>query len=314
MIPIIDIGGLASPEVSTRQLVADEIGAACRTFGFFSVVNHGVDDAARTAVFEQAHRFFALPEAAKNAVRAPTSGPSANRGYDGLRSQRLADGAAPDLKESFMIGLELPADHRLVVSGQPMHGPNQWPALPGFREALLTYQHAAYGLARRLLGAIALHLGLGGDFFAAYHREPILGLRLIRYPPRPAGADPGELGAGAHTDWGAITVLAQDAVGSLQVLGPRSEWIDVEPVADALVINLGDLLEVWTNGRFRSTLHRVIGADRERYSVAVFCDLDVEARIEVIPTCTGPGDPPRFEPTTVGDHLMAKYRASMGVG
>lgn len=305
MIPVIDLA-------ADRRSVVDAIGAACRSTGFFSVVGHGVDPALRAAVFAEAHRFFALPDAAKRAVASATEGPSANRGYDGLRSQRLDAGAAPDLKESFMIGLELGSEHPLVQRGVPMHGPNRWPAdLPGFREALVAYQAAAFDLAARLLQGIAASLGLDDGFFAPFHREPILGLRLMRYPARPPGADGTEFGAGAHTDWGGITVLAQDDVGSLQVLSPGGDWWDVPPHPDAFVINLGDLMGVWTNDRYRSTVHRVLGGDRERYSVALFCDLDAEARIEVIPTCTAADDPPRYEPTTVLDHLLGKFRASM---
>jgi isopenicillin N synthase-like dioxygenase len=310
VIPVIDITGLADGDAA----VVEAIGAACRSTGFFSVVGHGVDPSLRAAVFDQAHRFFALPPDAKAAVASATEGPSANRGYDGLRSQRLDAAAAPDLKESFMIGRELGPEHPLVQKGLPMHGPNRWPAeLPGFREALTAYQDAAFGLAALLLRGIASSLGLEAGFFAPFHREPILGLRLMRYPPRPAGLPADQFGAGAHTDWGGITVLAQDDVGSLQVRSPVGDWWDVPPDPDAFVINLGDLMGVWTNDRYRSTVHRVLGGDRERYSVALFCDLDAEARIEVIPTCTSADDPPRYEPTTVLDHLLGRFTASMTV-
>jgi isopenicillin N synthase-like dioxygenase len=262
-------------------------------------------------VFTEARRFFALPPAAKLAVASPADGPSANRGYAGVGSQRLDADADVDRKESFMIGTDLAPDHPRVLAGKPFAACNRWPHLPGFADALLAYQAAARDLAQRLLRGIALSLDLDEDHFVPYHQDPILGLRLLRYPARRGNASSREYGAGAHTDWGAITVLAQDGVGSLQVRGPDGGWIEVPPDPDAYTINLGDLIEVWTNGRYRSTVHRVLGADRERYSAALFCDLDAEAVIECLPTCTGPGNPPRYAPTTAARHLRRKYEETM---
>lgn len=285
-IPVVDL---------TRPVdrVADELDAACRRTGFFSVTGHGIDPALRDAAFEQCRRFFALPAAAKAAVASAGD----NRGYDQLGAQRLDADAAVDRKESFMVG---PAD-----------GANRWPELEGFRPPLLAYQAATRALAERLLRGIARALGLDERHFEPYHRNPILGLRLLRYPPRPPHAGALDFGAGAHTDWGAITVLAQDGVGSLQVEDPTGGWVDVDPDPDVYTINLGDLIEVWTNGHYRSTMHRVLGADEERYSLAAFCDLDADAVVACLPTCCGPDDPPRYAPTTVAEHLDRRYRESM---
>jgi isopenicillin N synthase-like dioxygenase len=311
LVPLIDVSALGSDDPAARRALAARVGAACRATGFFSVVGHGIDPELLAAVFEQSQRFFALPAADKAAVATTPYGAEANRGYDDLGSQRLDPAAEVDRKESFMIGVELAPDDPLVRSGATMSGRNRWPDLPGFREVLLAYQAAAQDLARRLLRSIALSLDLDEDHFVPFHQHPVVGLRLLRYPPRLDDAGERDFGCGAHTDWGAITVLAQDTTGSLQVLGPDDDWVDVEPHPDALVINLGDLIEVWTNGRYRSTMHRVLGGSRDRYSVALFCDLDVDATIECLPTCTGPDDPPRYAPTTVGEHLQYKFDLSM---
>jgi isopenicillin N synthase-like dioxygenase len=310
-VPVIDISALRAADVARRLDVVARIGAACRSTGFFSVVGHGFPRELRDTAFAQSRRFFALPLDEKLAVATTPDGADANRGYDPLGAQRLDATADVDRKESFMVG----ADHEPVASAPTAAtygGRNRWPDLPGFADVLLDYQQAAYALATDLLRAIALSLDLDESHFEPYHRHPIVGLRLLRYPPRRAGAHASEFGAGAHTDWGAITVLAQDSAGSLQLRDPDShDWVDVDPDPDAFVVNLGDLVEVWTNGRYRSTLHRVLGADRERFSIALFCDLDADATIECLPTCTGADDPPRYAPTTVLAHLRRKYEESM---
>jgi isopenicillin N synthase-like dioxygenase len=313
LVPVIDVSALASDDLAERQALAARIGDACRSTGFFSVVGHGLDDELLDAVFAQSRRFFSQSKLEKEKIATNPFGDDANRGYDDLGSQRLDPTAEVDCKESFMIGVELDPDDPLVRAGATMSGRNRWPDLPGFQETLLEYQAAARDLAFRLLRSIALSLDLDEGHFEPYHQHPVVGLRLLRYPPRPDGAGARDFGCGAHTDWGAITVLAQDATGSLQVQGPDGTWVDVEPHPGALVINLGDLIEVWTNGRYRSTMHRVLGGDRDRYSIALFCDLDVDAVIECLPTCTGPDDPPRYPPTTVAQHLQFKFDESMQI-
>jgi len=195
-----------------------------------------------------------------------------------------------------------------------MQGPNRWPPIEGFETPIKRYHAAAMDLAERLLRAMALSLDLDETTFAAYHRHPICTLRLLRYPPRPATASDLTFGAGTHTDWGALTVLAQDEAGSLEVLDRSGRWIDVPPVPGSFVVNVGDLLALWTNDRYTSTPHRVRGVPgRERYSIACFFDLDPDARIETLPTCISDDRPARYAPTTPGEHLTAMYKASLAV-
>lgn len=311
-VPIIDVSGLASPVLADRQRVGDELGRACEEVGFLSVIGHGVPEEIVDGAFAAARLFFGSPPEIKN-YTSLTEG-VLNRGYDGIGSQQLdPDAPAADVKEVFDIGLDLPWDHPLVVAGTPMHGPNPWPELAGFREPVEAFYDSARRLCERLLGGMALSLGLDEHAFEPFHQTPIATMRLVRYPPRPADAIEGQLGAGAHTDWGAITVLAQDDAGGLEVQLPDGAWVPVPPTPGAFVVNVGDLLARWTNDRYRSTRHRVVNpVDRERYSAVFFLDLDHHARIEVLPSCVPSGEQPKYEPTTAGEHLFRKFQESMG--
>jgi isopenicillin N synthase-like dioxygenase len=312
-IPVVDVSGIADPDPAVRRATAGELGRACEEVGFLSVVGHGIPQPVIDGAFAAAHRFFALPVERK-AFATLTDG-VLNRGYDGLASQQLdPTSTAADLKEVWDVGLDLPWDHPLVVAGTPMHGPNPWPDdLPWFRPPVEAFYDAARALTERLLAGMALALGLDERAFVPFHQVPIATMRLLHYPPRPAAAPDDQLGAGAHTDWGAVTVLTQDDVGGLQVLdGDGATWIDVPPLPGSFVVNIGDLMARWTNDRYRSTVHRVVPPEGgDRYSVVFFMDLDHHAEIEVLPTCVRAGERPRYGPTTAGEHLLAKFRESM---
>jgi len=165
-------------------------------------------------------------------------------------------------------------------------------------------------VALRLMGLFAQALGMADHAFDGYMRDPTCTTRLLHYPPQPVSAAPGQIGCGAHTDWGALTLLAQDDAGGLQVQRADGSWLDVAPIPGALVVNTGDMMPRWTNDRWRSTMHRVINkySGRDRWSIAYFFDLDPEARIAPLPCCIGPGNPSRYEPVTAGEHLIEMYR------
>ena len=308
MLPIIDIEGLSSDRRATRAAVADEIRAACLDKGFFYIRGHSAPPALGEAVVAAAQRFFAKPDAEKLALDKANS--RANRGYEALRGQTLEPGAPADLKEGFYVGPELAADDPRVVAGRFNQGPNQWPDDPGFRPAMEAYYQAMFGVAARLMRGLALSLELPEDHFDAFCEEPIALLRLLHYPPQPARAAPGEKGAGAHTDFGGLTLLLQDDNGGLQVFDRDVEtWIDAPPVPGTLVVNLGDLIARWTNDRYRSTLHRVVNlSGKERYSVPFFFSGAPDHRVECLFTCLGPGETPLYPPTTVEAHLKAMYQ------
>ncbi|MBL8378271.1 MAG: isopenicillin N synthase family oxygenase [Burkholderiales bacterium] len=312
-VPIIDLGPAAGGGLAGRMAVAREIDAACRATGFFQIVNHGVPPAQCEAILESARAFFAMPMDAKLEVAMSRS--PANRGYEPLGGQTLEAGTAPDLKESFYIGRDLDETDPYVRKSVPNHGPNQWPAgLPGFRTALEDAHAELLWLGKRMMRLFALALGMPECHFDRFVEAPMALLRLLHYPPLPADGAPARLGAGAHTDWGALTLLLQDSVGGLEVRGPDDLWLPVPPVAGALVVNIGDMMQRWTNDRYRSTLHRVRNNDsgRDRYSAPMFIDLNFFARVECLPTCTSADEPPRYAPCTAGEHIAEMYRRTYG--
>jgi isopenicillin N synthase-like dioxygenase len=308
-LPIIDIGSLSSDSLTDRKAVAERLRAACLDNGFFYIASHSVPAPLIAALFEETRRFFDSPASTKSAVDKSLS--FCARGFEPMRAQTLEAGAPADLKESFYIGPELSLDDPRVVARRFNHGPNLWPAgLSNFRPVTEAYFNAMVVLSRRLMSGLALALDLDEDYFTAYCTNPHATLRLLHYPPQPANAAPGEKGAGAHSDFGGVTLLLQDDAGGLQVQGKtRDEWIHATPIPGTFVVNLGDLIARWTNDRFRSTVHRVVNASgRERYSVPFFFSGNPDQQVECLPSCLEYGDAPKYAPTTVEGHLREMYR------
>jgi isopenicillin N synthase-like dioxygenase len=308
-LPVIDIGGLGSDALGDRQVVGASLRNACLDKGFFYIRNHGIPDHLVDAVFAETQRFFALPAAEKAALDKAHSG--ANRGYEPLQGQALEAGAPPDLKEGFYVGPEHAVDDPRVRAGKFNHGPNQWPASqPSFRAAMQAYFRAMLVLGERLMRGLALSLDLPENHFATFCTDPMATLRLLHYPPQPANADPNQKGAGAHTDFGGLTLLRQGEIGGLQVWDKASGgWIHADPLPGTFVVNLGDMIARWTNDRYRSTLHRVVNVSgRERYSVPFFYVGNYDHVVECIPTCLAPGERAKYPPTTVEAHLREMYR------
>ncbi|MCX8102483.1 MAG: isopenicillin N synthase family oxygenase [Geminicoccaceae bacterium] len=307
-IPVIDLDRLERE--GGLEAAAAAIGAACREIGFFYLVGHGIEEAARERVFAAARAFFALPPDAKEAVSIARS--PHNRGYVGLAVEALDPRRGGDRKEAFNIGLELAPDDPELAAGIPFRGLNQWPDLPGFRETLLAWFDACWALGRRLHRAIARDLGLAPDFFEPVLDRPMATLRLLHYPPADPSA-PEAPGAGEHTDYGNLTLLATEAVGGLEVRRRDGAWIAAPFVPGAFVCNIGDCLERWTNGVYRSTPHRVASPrGRDRYSIAFSLDPNPDALVACLPSCTGPGRPARFPPIHAADHLRARLEATYG--
>jgi isopenicillin N synthase-like dioxygenase len=289
--------------------VAAQIGAACRDIGFFYIVNHGVPAALVAETFAQAKRFFDQPAAFKARTAIETS--ACHRGYFATGGENLdpARQKSGDLKEGYKIGRDLPAHHPLVAAGTPLHGPNQWPDLPGWRAAMERHYAAMEALGRQLLHGFALALALPQTYFDEWLTTPMTTLGPLHYPPQTGRITPAQIGAGAHTDYGCLTILAQDSAGGLQVRNAAGQWVDAPPLEGAFVVNIGDMMERWTNGVFTSTLHRVVNlSGRERYSLPFFFDPDFATPVACLATCAGAG--PKFPPTTAGQHLLDKINAS----
>lgn len=320
-VPVIDIApSLGDADDESCRAVAWEVHKACRDTGFFYVAGHGVPAALIAGQFEWSRRFFALSLPAKLALHMNRSRSFA--GYEPMAGQTLDPDSPPDLKEGFYYTADLPDDDPYVQAGIRGYGGNQWPPATadfdaaGFVAQMRAYYAALRGLGDRLLRLLALSLDLPADFFAPMYRRPEAVMRLLHYPPHPAGARPNQLGAGAHTDWGGITLLAQDEAGGLEVMNTAGDWILAPPLPDTFVVNLGDLVQRWTNDRYRSNMHRVLnrgaGTGRDRYSVPFFYTPDHHARIECLPGCSDEGNPPRYRPCTAGEHMMEMFNRSYG--
>jgi len=315
-IPVVDLAGSFDDEAA-RIAAAWQIHKACRDTGFFYVIGHGVPQPLMDAQIAWTARFFAQDEAAKDAVSVERS--PHRRGWERPGRQVLDAGSAADHKESFMLARELAADHPWVRAGLPMQGPNQWPVegsggLPGFRAQMEAYQAEMVRLGRHLMGCLALSAGLDADWFATGLIEPQCGVRLLHYPPQPVDASGNLLGAGAHTDWGSITILLQDDMPGLEVRNADGEWILATPIPGSFVINLGQMMERFTSGVYRANLHRVRNnsGDRARHSVATFFELEPEYRMRPAPTWAEPTVADDASYPTIGEHLEQMARASYG--
>lgn len=304
-IPVVDVGPLV--DGGDPAAVAAELARAAESVGFLYVRNHGVPAALRDAMLTQAERFFALPLEAKNAIHIRHS--AVHRGYVPLFEENTDPALTADLKEALDLGRDLGPDAPEVVQGLPLHGPNQWPAgLPGFRETAVAYFGAMRTLAETLMRGFALALGLEPDHFAGKIDRPCASLRLLHYPPQQGHVESRTMGCGAHTDYGCLTILAQDDNGGLQVRNAAGEWIAAPPVPGTFVINLGDQMARWTNGRFQATPHRVINTSgRERYSMPFFFDPNWDALIEALPGTVLSGEAPRYAPVLAGPYLQSRF-------
>jgi isopenicillin N synthase-like dioxygenase len=307
-LPILDLSSWREGDRASLTRIAAEAGAACRDVGFFYAVNHAVDSGLIAAAFDQSRRFFALPLAERQALAIETIG--GNRGYSGMLHEALDPGRGPDMKEAFNVGLEIAPDDPDLLSGQPFRSLNAWPSLPNFRETLLAYYDACAALGARLHRAFACDLGLKPDFFDDKFDRPMATLRLLHYPAPAVGSEP-RTGAGVHTDYGNLTLLATDDVGGLEVRARNGEWIEAPVVPGAFIVNIGDCLMRWTNDIYVSTPHRVVNRSaRERYSIAFFYDPNPDAIVETIPSCVRQGERVRYPPILAADYLKQRLDAS----
>jgi isopenicillin N synthase-like dioxygenase len=310
-VPVVDVS--ADPGAVGREL--DEI---CRTAGFFQLTGHGVPDEVAERAWTTATRFFDLPLEDKLSVARPA--PDYPYGYIPLAgeslSQSVAGAAPPDLKEVFNAGPPARPSRPFADPGEAWaYSPSLWPAaLPELRVAWTAYYDAMRDLGNRLMSLFARGLELPPGYFADQTGQAANALRAINYPARDTAPLPGQFRAGAHTDYGTLTILRQDAVGGLEVLDLGGRWVGVPPVPGAFVINIGDLMARWTNDRWRSTLHRVVdpaAAAARRQSMAYFQNANWSAAISCLPTCLEPGEKPRYRPVLAGPHLMGKFRRSV---
>jgi isopenicillin N synthase-like dioxygenase len=298
-VPIVDISGLNSPEGADRERVASEIGKAAGEVGFFYVSGAGVDESLFERMLASTKEFFALPVEEK--MRSYIGLSQCHRGYVPTGEEGVESGT-PDLKEAFDTALDLPPDDPDYLAGNPMLGPNVWPDVPGFAEAVTQYYHAVLDVGQRLLVAFAVALNEDPDTFTRHATKTPSQLRLVHYPDNPEASD-GQ-GIGAHTDYECFTLLKPTAPG-LEVLNGAGQWIDVPPVPGTFVVNIGDMLELWTNGAYVATSHRVRKVPEERYSFPLFFNVDYHTEVKPLPQFASRDGKTR--PTLrAGEHLFAQ--------
>ena len=303
-IPVLDVSGLFDESGPGYAAAVDTLGSAARRVGFAQIVGHGVDPVLFDALLERTKAFFALTDDEKRRVHIANS--SNHRGYVPPGEEIFSAGTV-DAKEAFDLSIDLPADDPRYLAGHPLLGPNQWPELDGFREAVTAWYDAVFALSRILLRAFAVALGEPADRFDRYVTAPPSQLRLIHYPHDPAAAD--RPGIGAHTDYECFTLLRPTAPG-LEVLNAAGTWVDVPLIDDAFVLNIGDLLEIWTNGEFVATSHRVRKVAEERYSFPLFVNVDADTVVAPLDAFIG-ADATSIRPTVIaGDHLFAQTAQS----
>ena len=312
-IPVLDAGPYFAGAAGALDGLAVALRAAEEEVGFYYLAGHGVDQSLIDGIFAAAARFHALLADTKTALKQNRH----NIGYMPVRGSvtraNALDGVArkPNVVEAFFIKRDLPADHPDVLSGKRFRAANQWPdGLPGFRETCVAYCTAMEGLAKRMLPVYAAALDLPANFFATAFAEPMYTLRLSHYPPvEDYAAD--EFGIAPHTDTSFLTMLAQSEVPGLEIRRPDGTWIEAPVVPGAFVVNSGDLQKRWTNGRFLSTPHRAVNrGGRARYAIPFFFDCHADHVIECLPSCTGPGNPPRYPPITYSAYMDGFTRAN----
>ncbi|OCK75413.1 citrinin biosynthesis oxygenase CtnA [Lepidopterella palustris CBS 459.81] len=317
-IPSVNIAPfLKDPRSAEAKTIIDDVRAACQSTGFFQITGHGISKNLQQDVFEAGKRFFKLPYEEKKELDA--SKHAGHRGYDVLASQAYSEGLLPDLKEGFYIGIDhSPSDPR---TGRFFTGPNVWPPsslLPSsqFRAPCEKYYAEMLSLSFKIMHLLAATLPYGPDVFNTFISDnPAAPMRLLHYPipekPVTEGEDLKQFGASAHTDFGAITLLLQDANPGLEVLDQKTQtWFPIAPNPDAYVVNVGDMLSFWTSGEYKSSVHRVISKNRtDRYSIVFFLDGNLDCRLDPLD-----GGENVDGPRTVEEHMTRRLRESYGVG
>ena len=309
--PVIDVSAL-SADYAARKGLALEIAQVCRDVGFFYIANHGVPREMVKSMFSAAERFFRLPLESRMALSLARS--HDYRGYLPIRMIGEGAGLKGNLYESFMVWPDL---HRAGPRGRQSHSPNVWPAeMPELEALMLGYANAVNRVAIGLSKLFALGLDLPEETFLAFFKDPIVLLRFLHYPPQAPTDFDDRMGLRPHTDAGAFTILAQDSLGGLEILGRDGEWIAVPPVEGTFVVNLGEMMKVWTDGIFASTPHRVINRHgKERYSIPFFYYADYDAPLKAVIKNRERAALPEFYtsigqdgPEIAGEHLARIHR------
>lgn len=305
-LPIIDIAPLYSNDRNAWMDVARQIDHACRAWGFYYIKGHPIAPSRIAELKAAAVDFFARPDEQKLQIDITRS--THHRGYGAIATEQLDPTKPSDLKETFDMGLHLPADHPDVLAGKPLRGPNRHPDIPGWEALVQCHYQDMHALSLTLLRAMALALGIEDDFFDRRFADPISVFRMIHYPPRQAATRAEQQGAGAHTDYGCVTLLYQDDIGGLQVQDVRGQWVDAPPTEGTYVVNIGDMMARWSNDRYKSTPHRVISpVGVDRYAMPFFAEPHPDTEISCLPGCQSEHNPAKYPPISCSDYMLSRF-------
>ncbi len=315
IIPIIDLGPYLAGTPGAIDRTAGQLRFALTEIGFYFIVNHGVSSPLIREVFRQVARFHAQPIEKKLEIKIDKH----NVGYlpmkgDTLRTSTVETVTKPNLNEALFVARDLPSRHPDLLADRRFRSANQWPSgLPGFREIIVDYCDTMERLVRKLVRLYARALDLPAAYFDAPFREPQYKLRMTHYPPQ-AGAPADEFGIAPHTDTSFLTLLAPNDVPGLSIRTQSGKWIEAPAIADAYVVNGGQLLQRWTNDHFLATPHRAVNhSGGERYALAFFCDSNIDWPVAAVPTCVGPDRPPKYPTTYYTDYMILYQKQTYNV-
>ena len=320
-IPSIDLGLFNSGSMTSRIETGQLVDNICRHIGFLKIKNHDVPKTVIGNAWNAAESFFSLPENEKNKYKPKVA--SSPRGYFPMQSETLTKSRGiqtpPDLKEAFSCGSQL-SQQSQQDNLDFFYGKNIWPNEPkNFKDAWQQYYQAMEKLSLNIMSLFAVALELESDYFNEFYTNHISALRALNYPPTKNILLPDQQRAGAHTDYGSLTILLPDHnVGGLEVKHPNEEWIPIEAEEDTFIINIGDMMARWTNDRWVSTLHRVVtpSAPKQkittrRQSIAFFQNPNFDANINCLPTCLDRGARPKYSSIEAGQYLMDRFHATI---
>ena len=319
-VPVIDVSPFLAGSPEGKQAVAAKVGQACRDIGFLVIAGHGVPEELIEATRAVSAEFFALQKAEKLRCKRPAD--DQVRGYSAVGNEALAASLGaetpPDLKESLSIGpIDVPLDDPYYTNADagPHFAPNVWPAAPAaLRDTWTRYFTAMETLATEMMRIFALALSLPESYFDDKVDRHISMFRVLNYPSQPDAPLDGQLRAGAHSDYGSMTILRQEnRPGGLQVRNLSGDWVDVPAVPGTFVVNIGDLMAQWTNDLWVSTVHRVVNpprdqaADSARISLVFFHQPNYDTLVSCLEGCAAPGQGAKYAPISSGDHLLSKF-------
>lgn len=324
-VPIVDLEPFLSGDAAGTRRVVEEVRRACEATGFLVVTNHGLPEALQRRMFQVSRKFFDCSEAEK--ARYAQGIVSSILGYNAMGSQRVAysrrEETPPDLMESFTAGrsdIDESDPYFTSELGRKVFPPNVWPDSPAdLRPVFEAYYAAAVTLSERIMELFAIALALPKAFFRDKIHKSLNFLRVLNYPPITREALPGQSRIGAHTDYGALTMVMPSGPG-LQVASPSGGWEDVPFTPGCLQVNIGDLMERWTNDKWASTMHRVLPPEGEaarrerRMSVAFFLMGNYDVLVEPLRTCCSEEEGPKYPPITAGDHMFEKINRQFSLG